>query len=95
MAKNAQGVVAVFTDPSGHVAASVSDFRPDTYGGFKKAEAQEHRARVAIAHEVVRVYCSDLIVKAMGSYECEQLLRKLTGEMKCTVSYVRVGYDEE
>lgn len=93
MTKTPKGVVATFTDSTGHVVASVSDFDRSGYGGYSLQEAQRFRVRRKLAHAVVNAYCSPVIVKALSEFDCAEIINKLTREQGFTETIIPIGYD--
>lgn len=85
------GCVGVYTDEAGHVIASVSDFNLSRYGGFTLYEGQKIRVQRLLAVAVIDAYCSSVITCAMDTYDCEQIVRKLKGQM----TFVPVGHANE
>ncbi len=85
-----QGVVGIYTAPDGHVVATAACFKPDTPGGFTRAEAQEYRARQSLYRAVIDAYCSRVVYDALDAYLCEQIVRKLPGKM----TFIRIGHDD-
>jgi hypothetical protein len=94
MSKTPKGIVATFTDSTGHVVASVSDFDRSGYGGFTLQEAQRYRVRRKLAYAVLNAYCSPVIVKALSEYDCRAIIDKLTRESGFTETIIPIGYDE-
>ena len=72
------GVTAIYVH-DGRVVAHVSDFNQSRPGGYEIQEAQSHRARVALALELVRVLSSPLLSDAVDGYIAEQILKRLDG----------------
>lgn len=87
------GMVAIFIDPSGRVIASVTDFARDVYGGVSLQKAQTYRVQRRLELEVVKACCSDIIVRAMDDYDCEQLVARLVRKCGCKVSLIPVGHE--
>lgn len=85
------GCVGVYTDEQGQVIASVSDFDKTGYGGFSLYAGQKIRAQRALVIAVVDAYCSKVIMDALDSYDCEQIVRKLKGKM----TFIPVGHVNE
>jgi hypothetical protein len=82
------GCVGIYTDDEGRVIASVSDFDRSGYGGFSLYEGQKVRAQRKLAVAIVDAYCSSVITRALDSYDCEQIVRKLKGKM----TFIPVGH---
>lgn len=74
------GVVCVYSK-DGRVIASASDFATDGYGGCSLQEAQTIRARRSLCHAVVDAYCSRVVLDALSTHDCEQIVGKLGGTM--------------
>lgn len=72
-----KGVVAIYTDPDGHVIASATDFNKTGMGGCTLQETQSYRAKAALAGNVVRAYCSTALTDALSNYLCQQILEAL------------------
>jgi hypothetical protein len=90
----AQGIVAVCTDPEGHVIASVSDFDPCRYGGFTRRQAQEYRASRALHRAVVAAYCSDRITPFIDEHDAQRIANSM--ERKgWRFTRIPVGYDDD
>ena len=85
------GCVGVYTDAEGRVIASVSDFDLSGYGGFTLYEGQKIRAQKKLAMAVVDAYCSSVVTRALYTYDCEQIVRKLNGKM----TFIPVGHADE
>lgn len=92
--KAAKGVVAILTGPDGYVWATVTDFDRSGYGGFSMQEAQEYRAKRALAWEFVRKACSDVIVKAMDEYQCDRIISNVCSQQGFTRTILPIGYEE-
>lgn len=90
-----KGLIAVFTDETGHVIASATDFKPGRPGGFKMIEAQRGRVNQSLAYKVVEAYASPALTRAIDQYQREQILRKLQVEHKCSVKLIPVGYTDD
>lgn len=86
-----RGCVGVYTDAEGRVIASVSDFDLSGYGGFSLYEGQKVRAQWRLAVAIVDAYCSNVITRALDTYDCEQIVRKLKGKM----TFIPVGHADE
>jgi hypothetical protein len=85
------GCVGIYTDDEGRVIASVSDFDRSGYGGFSLYQGQKVRAERKLAVAIVNAYCSNVITRALDSYDCEQIVRKLKGKM----TFIPVGHADE
>lgn len=72
-----QGVIAIMTLPTGHVAATHADFERQGYGGFKLWEAQRIRAGDAVKRKAVRVYCSEMVTQHLESYTLDRIAEDL------------------
>lgn len=95
MSKTPQGVVAVLTDHTGNVIASVSDFDRSGYGGFTLRQAQEMRVKEQLAFAVVRAYCSDAILGVFERSECGEFVRRLVRQKGFTQTIIPVGHPDE
>ena len=58
-----------------------SDFNQSRPGGYEIQEAQSHRARVALALELVRVLSSPLLSDAVDGYIADQILKRMAGKV--------------
>ena len=92
--KEPQGVIAILTGPDGYVWATAADFSKGTPSGYSQKEAQESRARSALAREYVRTTCHEMIAKVMRTHDCDQIVDALRNQhgYKCTIKYI--GYPE-
>ena len=90
-----QGVIAIMTLPTGHVAATHADFERQGYGGFKLWEAQKHRAGDAVKRKAVRAYCSEIVTAHLESYTIDQMASNLMQRGKWRITYRAIGYDDE
>lgn len=90
-----QGVIAIMTLPTGHVAATHADFERQSYGGFKLWEAQKHRAGDAVKRKAVREYCSDIITQHLETYTMDRIAEDLLHRGKWRVTYRVIGYPDE
>ena len=93
------GTVAVATNGSGRVIASLVDFGQNRPGGFTVQEAQEVRLRDAIAKEVIRRTCAEDIYQVATSEDGEHTARSLM-HLLCefqgwSVHFKTVGSDIE
>lgn len=61
------GVVAVCTDPRGHVIAHACCFDTDGAGGFTLLENQRRVALSRLRDEVIAAYCSEVILPAIST----------------------------
>jgi hypothetical protein len=87
------GVVAVYTDKSGNVIASATDFDGFHPAGFTVKQIQEMNVHRKLARLVVKAYSSDVLVEAIsGTDICESILRKLINNGG-KVSFVYIGHD--
>lgn len=84
-----KGCVAVYINLEGRVIASVSDFRPDGYGGFTLYESQRIRAKSNLCREVIKTYCSPVVYDVLEAYDCEQIV----GKMKGKIEFIEIGAD--
>lgn len=87
-----KGVVGIYTDPDGHVIASVSEFETHGYGGFTLLQAQEHRAHQALARAVVQAYASERLWKALDG-RCSEILNRLCRDGG-KATFIPVGHGE-
>lgn len=90
-----QGVIAIMTLPTGHVAATHADFERQGYGGFKLWEAQRIRAGDAVKRKAVRVYCSEMVTQHLESYTLDRVAEDLMQRGKWRVTYRSIGYPED
>lgn len=90
-----QGVIAIMTLPTGHVAATHADFERQGYGGFKLWEAQKHRARDAVKRQAVRAYCSEIVTAHLESYTLDRIAEDLIQRGKWRVTCRAIGYDDD
>lgn len=93
--KAPQGVVAILTDPTGHVIASVTDFDRSGYGGCTLREAQEMRVKQQLAFAVMRAYCSEAILGVFDNYQCAEVLNRLVRQKGYTKTIIAVGHADE
>lgn len=93
-AKPHPGVVGIFTDKLGRVVATVSDFNRDAPGGCSLREGQTWRCQRLLALEVVRAYCSQMILEGIEAYDCERILSRLC-EKGATTTYIPIGHPDE
>jgi|SRR6185312_11083293 len=84
-----KGVTAIYVH-EGRVIAHVSDFHRDAPGGFTTREAQQYRARDALALAVVRALSSPLLGDHCDAYLAQQLLQRMPGK----VHILPVGYGD-
>lgn len=87
------GAVAVFTDKLGRVVASVSDFESGGYGGYSLFDAQKMRAQRMLALEVVRGYCSEMILDGLETHDCVQIVQRLV-QKGARVTVIPVGHED-
>ena len=87
--KPVQGVTTVYVY-DGRVIAHESDFARDCPGGFTLLEAQTRRARAALARGVVQALASPALYENLDTYDFEQILRKMKGQ----VQVLPVGHPE-
>jgi len=90
-----QGVIAIMTLPTGHVAATHADFERQGSGGFKLWEAQKHRAGDAVKRKAVRAYCSEIVTKHLESYTLDRVAEDLMQRGKWRITYRAIGYDDD
>lgn len=90
-----QGVIAIMTLPTGHVAATVADFERQGYGGFKLWEAQKHRACDAVKRKAVRVYCSEIVTAHLETYTLDRIAEDLISRGKWRITCRSIGYPED
>lgn len=80
------GVVAVYVvDDS--VIASATDCIDQKVSGFDLFDSQKMRARDALYREVIDVYCSPIINKALENYACRTIVEKLPG----AIDYIEIS----
>lgn len=89
------GVVAVLLFPDGRSLCSASDFDTSGYGGFTLHESQEHRAKAAIAREVVGKLCSDDVVKALDTAECDLIIAPVDQDARIQAGNISSGRGRE
>lgn len=90
-----QGVIAIMTLPTGHVAATHADFERQGYGGFKLWEAQKLRAGDAVKRKAVHAYCGEMVTQHLESYTIDKVVEDLMRRGKWRVTYRAIGYDED
>lgn len=88
------GVVGVFADKLGRVVATVSDFNRETPGGCSLRQGQTWRCQRLLALEVVRAYCSQMILEAIETYDAERILGRLC-EKGATTTFIPIGHSDE
>lgn len=89
-----KGVVLVFIDEEGREIASVSDFNRTGYGGWSLRDAQNLRARRALAMKVCNAYSSSQLVRAIDAYDAERIIDRLVKDHACKIATVVVGHAE-
>lgn len=87
--KPPKGVTAIYVYKD-RVLATASDFATSRPGGFTVQEAQESRARHQLSVEVVRALASPALYENLGSYDCDQIVRKMGG----SIHIAHIGHDE-
>ena len=90
-----QGVIAIMTLPTGHVAATHADFERQGYGGFKLWEAQKHRAGDTVKRMAVRAYCSEMVTQHLESYTLDRVAEDLMQRGKWRITYRAIGYPDD
>jgi len=90
-----QGVIAIMTLPTGHVAATYADFERQGYGGYKLWEAQRHRAGDMVKRKAVRAYCSDIVTMHLETYTIDRMAEDLIHRGKWRVTYRAIGYSDD
>lgn len=85
--KGLSGIVGIYVDEQRRVITSASDFSLESYGGCKVDESQQIRTKRKLAVAVVKAYCSDAVANALNTYDCEQIVAKLKGEM----TFISIG----
>ena len=90
-----QGVIAIMTLPTGHVAATHADFERQGYGGFKLWEAQKHRAGDAVKRQAVLIYCSEIVTQHLENYTIDRMAEDLMHRGKWRVTYRAIGYPDD
>lgn len=82
------GFVGIYTDPEGHVIATISYFEE------RPKERQLEVARHLLAQAVLAAYCSEAILHAFDRFDVGTFIRKLEAKGgKATL--VPVGYDND
>lgn len=90
-----QGVLAIMTLPTGHVAATHADFERSGYGGFKLWEAQRIRCADAVKRKAVRVYCSEIVTAHLESYTIDRMADDLMQRGKWRITYRAIGWPDD
>lgn len=94
MSATPKGVIGIFTDESGNVIASVSDFDNGGAAGISRKEAQTWRVKNALAWAVVRAYASEKLTRSLTNYWTTEIVNDLVRKHGCKVSIIPVGYQE-
>ena len=87
----ATGILAIITWPDGSVLASYADFERQGFGGFKLAEAQEHRARKFAKWAAFKALCHPDVVKSMDSYDIERAVDSMIQKSGFKLSCVEIS----
>lgn len=90
MTDHPRGIVAVLIS-DGRVIASASVFETSVPGGFTLLEAQQMRARRALAMEVMRALASPLLADSIDLYTAESILSAMCNK-GCRMSLVPIGH---
>lgn len=88
-----KGVVALLVSSDGREIANACDFDTGTPAGFSRQEAQESRARRALALATMNALASPRLVEAIDAYTAERIMRTMCDERGCRVVVVAVGYE--
>lgn len=88
------GMVGIFTDKTGRFVVTVSDFARDTPGGFSLRESQAYRVRLDLAREVIRAYCSPMILEAIQTHDCERIVNRLV-KQGAKIMLIPIGHPDE
>lgn len=90
-----KGVVAVLVSADGCELANAANFDAGNPAGFSKREAQESRARRALALATMNALASPQLSPAIDSYVAELLMKRLCDQHGCRVVIVPVGHDAQ
>jgi hypothetical protein len=85
------GVVAVLVGADGREIANAADFDAGAPAGFRRQEAQESRARRALALATMNALASPRLVEAIDACTAERIMRTMCNEGGCRVVIVAVG----
>jgi hypothetical protein len=88
------GVVAILTDETGQVVASVTDFERQAPGGCSLFEGQKWRAQRMLSFAAIRAFCSPVIVKAMDEFRCDEIVNTLIHKHGFTRTIIPVGHKD-
>lgn len=88
-----KGVVAVLVGSDGCEIANAADFDKGNLAGFSRQEAQESRARRALALATMNALAAPRLVQAIDAYTAERIMRTMCDEHGCRVVIVPVGYE--
>ena len=89
-----QGVVAILVKDA-RVVASVTDFNPSSPGGFELMEAQEIRARDALASKVMKELASPLLSDCIDTATARRIMQEMCNEAGCAMHLIPIGHDEK
>ena len=92
--KAPQGIIAIITDPSGHVSATAADFRVGPAAGFSQRGIQENRATSEAWRGVIRARCDSQIADAFIATSLD--LRSVRHQLQVsgwTQTVVPIGYE--
>lgn len=88
-----KGVVAILVAQDGRELANAADFDRGTPAGFSRQEAQESRARRALALAAMNALASPRLAEAIDTYTAERIMRTMCEQRGCRVVTVAVGYE--
>lgn len=88
------GVVMLLVGPDGHVWASVSDFDRSGYGGISLAQAQEIRARRALAYEYLQSVAHPHIADAVDGMGAERIVGEVCRKHGHKIVTKLIGHDD-
>ena len=89
-----KGVVAVLVGADGCELANAADFDAGKPAGFSQQEAQESRARRALALAAMDALAAPRLSQAIDAYTAEQIMRRMCDQHGCRVVVVPVGHEE-
>lgn len=88
-----KGVVAVLVGADGCELANAADFDAVKPAGFSQREAQESRARRALALATMNALAAPRLTQAIDAYTAEQIMRRMCDQHGCRVVIVPVGHE--
>lgn len=88
-----KGVVAVLVGADGCEIANTADFDAGKPAGFSQRDAQESRARRALAMATMEALASPRLTQAIDVYTAEQIVRRMCDQHGCRVVVVPVGHE--